>query len=174
MNEAISCILQRKSVRRYQDVAVENEKVELLLRAAMAAPSSKNRQPWQFVAIRNKETLEELSRLLPYAKMVKDAPLAIAICGDLSKTKEEEKNKWVVDCSAATENLLIAVESLGLGAVWTGVYPDEDRVEHVSTLLNLPSHVIPLNIIPIGYPEGEALPRDKYNPECIHWEKWEK
>ena len=129
MNEVIKCIFERKSVRQYTTQPVDRQTIELLVRAAMAAPSAKNRQPWSFIAITEKKMLNQLSASLPYAKMVKDAPCAIVVCGDLSKSKEEDKDKWVVDCSAATENLLLATESLGLGAVWTGVYPDADRVE---------------------------------------------
>ena len=113
MNNTIKCILERKSVRQYSKQAIERETIELLVRAAMAAPSARNRQPWTFIAITQKEMLIQLSDGLPYAKMVKDAPCAIIVCGDLSRTKEEDKNKWVVDCSAATENLLLAAESPG-------------------------------------------------------------
>lgn len=173
MNEVIKCIFERKSVRQYTKQPVDSQTIELLVKAAMAAPSAKNRQPWTFIAITTKEILMQLSTGLSYAKMVKDAPCAIVVCGDLSKTKEEDKDKWVVDCSAATENLLLAVESLGLGAVWTGVYPDADRIELVRKCLNLPEHVIPLNVIPIGYPEGENKPKDKYKPERLKWERWE-
>ncbi|TCN65695.1 nitroreductase family protein [Acetobacteroides hydrogenigenes] len=173
MNNTIKCILERKSVRQYSKQAIERETIELLVRAAMAAPSAKNRQPWTFIAITQKGMLIQLSDGLPYAKMVKDAPCAIIVCGDLSRTKEEDKNKWVVDCSAATENLLLAAESLGLGAVWTGVYPDTDRVEFVSKCLNLPDFVIPLNVIPVGHPSGENKPKDKFKPELLKWERWE-
>ncbi|WP_320052335.1 nitroreductase family protein [uncultured Acetobacteroides sp.] len=173
MNETIKCIFERKSVRQYTKQPVDRQTIELLVRAAMAAPSAKNRQPWSFIAITEKEMLNQLSASLPYAKMVKDASCAIVVCGDLSKAKEEDKDKWVVDCSAATENLLLAAESLGLGAVWTGVYPDMDRVELVSKCLNLPKYVIPLNVVPVGHPEGENKPKDKYKPERLKWERWE-
>lgn len=173
MNDTIKCIFARKSVRQYTSQTIDRQAIELLVRAAMAAPSAKNRQPWTFIAITQKDTLNLLSEGLPYAKMVKDAPCAIVVCGDLSKTKEEDKDKWVVDCSAATENLLLAAESLGLGAVWTGVYPDADRVELVRRILNLPEFVIPLNVIPVGYPSSENKPKDKYKPERLMWEKWE-
>lgn len=173
MNEVLKCIFERSSVRQYTLQPVDRKTVELLVKAAMAAPTAKNRQPWTFIAITQKETLNQLAEGLPYAKMVKDAPCAIVVCGDMSKTKEEDKDKWVVDCSAATENLLLAAHSLGLGAVWTGVYPDTSRVELVRSCLNLPEHVIPLNVIPVGYPLGESKPKDKFKPERLMWERWE-
>jgi nitroreductase len=172
MNDVLTCIFERSSVRQYTLQPVDRETVELLVKAAMAAPTAKNRQPWTFIAITQKETLNLLAEGLPYAKMVKDAPCAIVVCGDMSKTKEEDRDKWVVDCSAATENLLLAAQSLGLGAVWTGVYPDTSRVELVRTCLDLPEYVIPLNVIPVGYPLGESKPRDKFKPERLMWERW--
>ena len=120
----------RTSIRSYQPKEVEDEKIEQLLRAAMAAPTATNRQPWAFIVIRDKETMNELGSTLPYAKMVKDAPLAIAVCGDLTKAISGAGIEyWVQDASAASENLLLAAQALGLGAVWTGVYPIDERVK---------------------------------------------
>lgn len=138
----------------------------------MAAPTAVNRQPWQFVVIDTRESLDSLAEVLPYAKMLNHASLAIVPCGDLSKAFEDEPMYWVQDLSAATENLLLAAHSLGLGAVWTGVYPTTERVGAVSQRLGLPSNIVPLAVVPIGYPEGEQHPKDKWNPEVIHYNHW--
>ena len=163
----------RTSIRSYQPKEVEDEKIEQLLRAAMAAPTATNRQPWAFIVIRDKETMNELGSTLPYAKMVKDAPLAIAVCGDLTKAISGAGIEyWVQDASAASENLLLATQALGLGAVWTGVYPIDERVKEVQKILQLPEQIVPLNVIPIGYPAETPLPKDKWKPENVHYDRW--
>ncbi|MFR5759976.1 MAG: nitroreductase family protein [Bacteroides cellulosilyticus] len=163
----------RTSIRSYQPKEVEDEKIEQLLRAAMAAPTATNRQPWAFIVIRDKETMNELGSTLPYAKMVKDAPLAIAVCGDLTKAISGAGIEyWVQDASAASENLLLAAQALGLGAVWTGVYPIDERVKEVQKILQLPEQIVPLNVIPIGYPAENPLPKDKWKPENVHYDRW--
>ena len=165
----------RTSIRSYQPKEVEDEKIEQLLRAAMAAPTATNRQPWAFIVIRDKETMNELGSTLPYAKMVKDAPLAIAVCGDLTKAISGAGIEyWVQDASAASENLLLAAQALGLGAVWTGVYPIDERVKEVQKILQLPEQIVPLNVIPIGYPAENPLPKDKWKPENVHYDRWTK
>lgn len=163
----------RTSIRSYLPREVEEEKVEQLLRAAMAAPTATNKQPWAFIVIKDRALLEELGNTLPYAKMTKDAPLAIAVCGDLNKAIAGEGSEyWVQDASAATENLLLAAKSLDLGAVWTGVYPIKARVKEVQQILQLPRHIVPLNVIPIGYPAENPLPKDKWKPENVHVDRW--
>lgn len=171
-NAAIDVIMQRKSVRNYLDKPVEREKIDTLLRAAMAAPTAVNKQPWSFIVIEQASSLTALAEVLPYAKMVGRAPLAIVICGEPAKSVEGMGEYWIQDCSAATENLLLAAEAIGLGAVWTGVYPQPDRVLAVQEALGIPADVIPLCVIPIGYPTGREKPKDKWKPELIHWEKW--
>lgn len=167
-------ILQRKSVRAYTDRAVSHEQLDTLIRAAMAAPTGRDMRPWKFVVIDNKEALAALSEQLPYAKMLPEAAAAIVVCGDLSVTddKGQPSTNWTFDCSAATENLLLAAEAMGLGAVWTGVYPYEERQTAVSQALQLPEHIIPLNLIPIGYPKGDPQPKDKYNADNVHFNGW--
>ena len=169
----LDVIATRTSVRAYQQQAVEEEKVEQLLRAAMAAPSAVNKQPWAFIVVREKETLEKLAATLPYAKMTAEAPLAIVVFGDLTKALEgEAADYWIQDASAATENLLLAAHGLGLGAVWTGLYPIPDRVESVQQILRLPQYIVPLNVIPIGYPAETPAIKDKWKPGNIHYEYW--
>lgn len=167
-------ILERKSVRTYSDKKVEKEDLEKLLRAAMAAPTAMNSQPWVFIVVDKKETLESLGEQLPYAGMLKEAQAAIIVCGDMKKALEgEAREYWVQDCSAATENILLAAESMGLGAVWTGVYPIKERINIVKVEMNLPENIIPLNVIPIGWQTGKEKPKQKYTEENIYWNKWE-
>jgi nitroreductase len=166
-------ILSRTSVRSYTEKVVESEKVEQLLRAAMAAPTAVNKQPWAFVVITERVLLDTLSVLLPYGKMLKSAPMAIVVCGDLNKALLEiNQAYWVQDCSAASQNILLAAQSMGLGAVWTGVYPREDRVADVRGVLNIPNNLVPLNVIPVGYPKGDITPKDKWNTENIYYNRW--
>ncbi len=172
-NETVRTILNRKSVRSYTSRPVEKEKIDTLLKAAMAAPTAVNKQPWTFIVINDAATLDTLAAGLPYAKMAAEAPLAIVVCGDLRKTlRGHEDPYWPLDCSAASENLLLAAESMGLGAVWTAVYPEEDRIQTVRRILSLPEYIVPLNLIPIGYPQYTEEPKDKYLEENIHYNKW--
>lgn len=170
---AIENIMTRTSVRSYTDQEVDDAQIETILRAAMAAPTARNVQPWEFVVIKDKESMKALAEKLPYSKMLADAPLAIAVCGNMQRAIEGEgRGYWIQDCSAATENLLLAAHALGLGAVWTGVYPVQERVGLVSEALNLPSYIIPLGVMVIGYPDGQNQPKDKWDPEKIHYNKW--
>lgn len=172
-NEAIENILTRRSIRSFTEQAVSNGQIDTLLRAAMAAPTAKNAQPWVFVVVTDKTTLKQLAEELPYGKMIAQAPLAIIACGDLKKGIEGYGDGyWVQDVSAATENLLLAAHAMGLGAVWTGVYPVPERISSVKNLLSLPDSITPLNVIPIGYAANPGVVKDKYKPENIHYQKW--
>lgn len=167
-------ILNRKSVRKYTDKKVTREELKTLLVAGMAAPSAVNAQPWMFIAIDDREILDKLGDLLPYAKMLTQAQAAIIVCGDMSKALEGEGQEyWIQDCSAASQNILLAAESAGLGAVWTGVYPNKERIEIVQRVISLPQHIIPLCVIPIGWQTGAEKPKDKYSEKNIRWNKWE-
>lgn len=170
-------MMGRKSVRNFKKEPVEKEKIEQILRAAMAAPSAINLQPWAFVVITERRTLDELGKKMPFAKMLFEAQAAIVVCGLLknnlmSKVVPTLSDYWVMDCSAATENILLSAEALGLGAVWTAVFPGEGRVKEVRKILEMPEGIIPLNIIPIGVPEGKEKAKNKFKAERIHWEKW--
>ncbi len=170
-NETLEVIHNRKSVRHFTDQPVSKEQVNKLLGAGMAAPTAVNRQPWVFYVVTHRQTLDTLSQQLPYAKMLAQAQLAIVVCGDMEKAGNlQDKGYWVQDCAAATENILLAAESMGLGAVWTASYPYDDRTKVVIKALNLPTHHVPLNVIPIGYPTGEDVPKNKWNPENIIWQ----
>ncbi|MCE1246108.1 MAG: nitroreductase family protein [Firmicutes bacterium] len=172
-NPAIEVIMKRKSVREYTAQPVSKEDLDILIRAGMAAPTAGNKQPWEFVVITDRKTLDKLADQLEYAKMLKDAKAAIAVCG-VPKLSFPGKDSeyWIQDCSAATENILLAAEAINLGAVWTGVHPVQERIEAVRSTLNLPSDIIPLNVIAIGHPTGKEKPKNKYKPERIHWEKY--
>lgn len=172
-NTTMETILNRTSIRSYTDKVVEPEKVEQLLRAAMAAPTAVNKQPWVFVVVTQRELLDSLAVRLPYAKMLESVSTAIVVCGNLDKALlEVNQAYWVQDCSAASQNILLAAQSMGLGAVWTGVFPREDRVADVRGVLNIPLNLVPLNVIPVGYPKGDVTPKDKWNSENIHYNKW--
>lgn len=166
-NPVINNILSRKSVRAYTEQAVEREKIELLLKAAMAAPSAKNIQPWELVVVDDRALMERMADGLPYAKMLDHAPVAIVVCGD-----EKASSMWVQDCCAATQNILLAAESLGLGAVWTAAYPYEDRIGAVVSALGLPEGIVPLCVIPVGYPAQERTARDKWNAGKVRYNRW--
>ena len=167
-------ILSRKSVRSYTDEPVRRSQLDTLLRAAMAAPTGRDMRPWKFVVIDDKAAMAALADSLPYAKMLREAQAAVAVCGDLSVTddKGNPSKNWTFDCSAATENLLLTAEALGLGAVWMGVYPYEERVAAVKSALGLPEEIIPLALVPIGHPKGDPQPKDKFNKDNIHYNGW--
>ncbi|MPM94197.1 NADPH-flavin oxidoreductase [bioreactor metagenome] len=163
-------ILKRRSIRKYKDLKVCDEIVEDLLKAAMAAPSAGNEQPWEFVILRDKEIMKNITEIHPYSKMLLNSDVAIVVCGD--EKKEVFKGYWVQDCSAATENILLAAQDMGLGAVWLGVYPIADRVKKIQEILGLPSSVVPLSIVPVGYPDEEKTPEDRFNRKRIHYNGW--
>lgn len=166
----MNAILNRKSIRKYKDIKIRDEIIEDLLRAAMAAPSAGNEQPWEFIVLRDKEIMKRITEFHPYSTMLLNTDTAIVVCGDVEK--ERFKGYWVQDCSAATENILLAAEEKGLGAVWLGIYPMEERITPLKELLNLPESVIPLSIIPVGYPDEQKKAEDRFNRERIHYDKW--
>ncbi|WP_218972154.1 flavin reductase [Labilibaculum filiforme] len=170
-NETLEVIHNRKSVRHFTNRPVSKEQIETLLKAGMAAPTAVNRQPWVFYVVTKRETLDALSEQLPYAKMLSQTQVAIVVCGDMEKAGNlKDEGYWVHDCAAATENILLAAESIGLGAVWTASYPYDDRTKAVKKELNLPEKHIPLNVIPVGYPTGEDVPKNKWKAENVIWQ----
>ena len=169
-NAALENIHARKSVRNYTEEPVSPEQVETILKAAMAAPSGRNLQPWRFVVVREQATKDKLA--VGFNKMIAKAPVVIVVCGQTTKKDGEPNNNWTADCAAATENLLLAAESIGLGAVWTACYPYEDRMNPAIEALGLPKDIKPYCIVPVGHPAGNDKPKDKWKPENIHYEKW--
>lgn len=164
----IDVIHERTSIRSYQDRPVTREQLETIVRAGMAAPSAMNKQPWLFIVIDDKDVLNDLGKDIRTSQMVTKAAAAILVCGNLQKAGEGWLQQyWIQDCSAASQNILLAITELGLGGVWTSVYPAEERMSKVANILNLPEHIIPLNIIPIGYPAEKTSPKDKWKPENV-------
>lgn len=173
MNQTLETIFNRSSIRSYSDKQVEKDQIMTLLRAGMSAPSAVNKQPWEFIVIDDKDLMGKIGDEFKNAGMVKKASCAIIVCGDMNLTLGGDVQEfWVQDCSAATENILLAAHSMGLGAVWCGVYPNPERVEALKNLLSLPDNIVPLNIIPIGVREKEQEPKDKWKEDRIHWNKW--
>lgn len=172
-NEAIDNIMTRVSVREFTGGKISAEQIDTLLRAAMAAPSAINRQPWAFIVVTDETIIAQLGEALPYSRCSNHPACAIIPCGDLSKAIEGEMGAfWINDVSAATENLLLAAHAMGLGAVWTGLHPDMKRATMVQQLLGLPEHIIPLCVVPVGVPAEHPAIKDKYIPENIHYNKW--
>lgn len=163
-------IATRTSIRDYEARPVEKEKIEKMLRAAMAAPTAMNKQPWHFVVVDQRNVLDALAGTNPYAKMLKKAPLAIVVCGNTDKMIEGGgRDFWIQDASAATENLLLAAHAMGLGAVWTGAYPSEERCISISKVLSLSDNLIPLNMIVVGYPAEHPQPKQKFKEENVSY-----
>ena len=165
-------IFERRSIRKYTAEPVSLEHEEKLLRAAMQAPSAGNEQPWEFIVVRDPETLKKMTEGHPYSTPLLGAPLGILICGDVNKQRFNPSAYWVQDCSAAIQNLLLEAQYLGLGAVWMGLHPIKEREDVLIELFGLPEGVIPLGMIAVGHPAQTVEPVDRYLPERVHREKW--
>ncbi|MFW6280377.1 MAG: nitroreductase family protein [Halanaerobium sp.] len=163
-------IFERRSIRKYTNKDVEDFKIKKLLEAGAAAPSAGNEQPWHFVVIKDRDRLNKLADIHPYGKMLKDAPLAVAVCADLNQLKYE--HFWVQDCAAATQNILLEAVSLGLGAVWLGVHPNKNIEADVNKFLDLPDHVTTVSVISIGYPAEQKRPSKRFSEDILHYDKW--
>ncbi len=176
-NEAIVLenIMTRSSVRSYTSQKIESERIETLLRAGMAAPTGGNKQPWEFIVVTDREILDKIPEYATGAKMISGAQTAIVVCGDTSRCMPGTLVEyWIQDCSAATENILLAAHAMGLGAVWCGAYPNNDlnRVGRFKELFNLPESVYALNVIVLGYPDTPSTPKDKWDPAKVHYNKF--
>lgn len=164
--DTLTALHTRRSIRAYTAQPVSEQDIHTLLDAAMIAPSAGNARPWQFVIVDDKALLAEMPRLNPYAGMAPKAPLGIVICGDLQR--EKYAGFWVQDCSAAIQNLLLAATEIGLGTVWTGIYPVEERVTGFRSLLGLPEHIIPLALVVVGHHAGSGERKSRYEAELVH------
>lgn len=163
----MNAIFQRRSIRKYQNKPVEKEKIEKILKAAMQAPSAGNQQPWEFLVVENKETLKKLSHVSAYSSMIAEAPLAIVLLGNNERIKIPEF--WEQDMGAATQNLLLQVVELDLGAVWLGVAPMQDRIDYIQSLFNLPENIKPFAVVPVGYPAESNRFIDRFDKNRIHF-----
>jgi nitroreductase len=168
--DAIEALLTRRAVREFTPEMVTDEQINTILSAAMHAPSACNQQPWHFIVVDSREQLNAIAGLHPYAQMLLQAPLAIIVCGDLSL--ETCPGNWAIDCSASMENLLLAAHALGLGAVWVGIHPVEDRVKDIGQLLGLPGFTRPLCLAAVGHPKGPLPKADRFKAERIHRNAW--
>ncbi len=172
MDEKLNLIYARRSVRKYESSPVPEQTVKELLEAAMAAPSAVAKDPWHFIIIRNPERLTTIAEVLPYGKMLGEAPLGIVVCGDINAAHDQQISYLLQDCSAAIQNLLLAATGLGLGACWLGVHPRQDRIDHVTRHLDLPEHIVPVSAIALGYPAEDKSPRTRYRDDAVHEESW--
>lgn len=168
--KVMEAILKRRSIRQFTDQPIAKDDLTTLLRAAMMAPTARNCQEWEFVVVQNKDTFKKMMHVHPYAKMLEQAACAIVVCGNTQR--EHAPGYWMADCGAATQNILLAATSLGIGSVWLGVYPNEERMAGLAKLLGLPDYVKPLNIIALGYPNEKKEDVDRFDPAKIHTEKW--
>lgn len=168
--DAIECIQTRRSIRRYKRNAVSGAVLKQLLESAMCAPSAGNEQPWHFIVLKDPEVLKRIASFHPFATMASSAPVAILVCGD--PRLEKHKGFWVQDCAAATQTLLLAAHALGLGGVWVGVHPREERVKGFRALLKIPDHVVPFALVPLGVPDEKTGKVERLREDRIHEETW--
>jgi nitroreductase len=166
----MSPVLSRRTIREYTEQPVSDEMVCRLLKAAMAAPSAGDERPWHFVVICDRQIREKIPEIHRFAHMAPCAPVALLVCGD--ENLQKHFGFWVQDCAAATENILIEAQELGLGAIWLGVYPIEGRVQGFRRLLNIPEHVIPFALVLAGYPAEHKKPADRYDHSRVHRDSW--
>ncbi len=172
MTDFIEIIFGRRSIRAYKDKPVDDATVEQILEAAMAAPSAVAKDPWRFIVVREKATLQRISDGLPNGKMLAKAPIGLVVCGDINAAHGNELSYMLQDCSAAIQNLLLATHVNGLGACWLGVHPRMERVAHIQNVFQLPENIIPIASIAIGYPDEQKEPRTRYKEQYVHYERW--
>jgi nitroreductase len=163
-------IISRRSIRKYTDQALPEGTIEAVLKAAVAAPSAGNEQPWHFLVITDREKLAKMPEVHEYSSMVPSAQACIMVCGEPALAKNGEM--WVQDCAAATENILLALNAMGLGGVWLGCYPKMTRVDGIAKMFGVPEGIVPFSLVPLGYPAEEKPPRDNYKAERVHWNEW--
>lgn len=168
--DILDAIYTRRSIRKYMDKEIEEDKVMQLLKAAQYAPTARNLQPWHFIYTQNKQKLIDLSEIHPYGKMLKNAGLAILVCGD--KTEDAMDSYLIQNCSAAIQNILLAAHGLELGAVWLGVHPREERMKGIIKYFELPEHILPIGLISIGYPNEVVKQPERYREERVRKDSW--
>lgn len=170
--EKLNYILDRRSIRRFTKQKISEEQILGMLTAAMFAPSAVNRQPWHYVVIDDRSLMDKIMEVHPHARMLQSASHAIVVCGD--EVLQHDDGYWVVDCGAATQNLLLAAHTLGLGACWVGLHPREERKRAFSKLLNLPSRIKPFALVALGYPDEKKRRPDRFHAEKVRYNGWEQ
>ena len=163
-------IITRRSIRRFRSEPIKKEEVEDIVRAGMYAPSAVNCQPWHFVIVDDPALFEKIMEVHPYSKMLREAQYAIMVCGD--QDLEHAPGYWSVDCGAATQNILLAAHSKGIGSVWLGLHPREERKEGMRKLFDLPGHIQPFSLVALGYPDEQKEVPDRFKEERIHYNRW--
>jgi nitroreductase len=169
-NPVIEAIITRRSIRHYIRKNVDKSLIELLLKSAMYAPSARNEQPWHFIVIDRQELFKRIMKVHPYSSMLSEAAAAILVCGD--EKLELSRGYWPVDCSAATQNILLAAHSLGLGSVWLGVYPRKERMDGIRDIFMLPDHIRPFSLVSIGYPSERKEIPERFREDRVSWNLW--
>lgn len=165
-------LLRRRSVRRFTDRDVAPDLIERAIRAAMHSPSAANERPWQFIVLRDQALRDQAAVISPYAAMIAQAPAGVLVCGDRSLERFPSQQFWVQDCAAATQSLMLALHALGVGSVWTAVYPLTDRIRGFQEMLSLPESVVPFALVPLGYPESEPTAVDRFESSKVHFDGW--
>lgn len=174
-NEMLECIITRASVRKYKAEPVNDSIITDILKAGMAAPTAANQQAWHFVVVTDQAIKDTITNAFQWTKMVRDCAFAVVVCGDMTKLFDGDRENggfWTLDCSTASENMLLAAHALGLGGVWCGIYPEEDRMARLSEILNLPSNLRPLNILSFGYPAASVAPKDKWDAAKVSYNRF--
>lgn len=169
---AYDVLINRRSIRKYTQSKISDKLLEKIVQAGLSAPSAKNMQPCEFVVVTDRDTLDRLSDIRPYWKMLKTAPASIVTLANLSVYEPDASEMYVQDCSAATENMLLAAESLGLGGVWLGLYPHERPMQDVQALFGIPKNVIPISVISIGHPDEKRPPHGDFAMQKVHYNRY--
>lgn len=169
--DALETLFTRRSIRKFTEAPISDEDTRLLLRAAMAAPSARNTQPWRFIVVREQAQREAIAAFSKFAQMAPKAPLCIVVCAE-PPTGDDAPEYWPQDCAAAIQNLMLAARAKGIGSVWTGVYPRMDRVKGAKEAFGLPENIMPLGIVVLGYPAQPFAEVDRFDEDKIHYERW--
>ena len=172
MNQELQFIFSRRSIRKYRDREIPDQIITDLLEAGMAAPSAVKKDPWHFIVIRQRQTLDKMVAFMPNAQMLKQATGAFVVCGDIIRAHDQQESYMLQDLSAAVENILLAANAMGLGTCWLGVHPRPERMDNIRTLFKLPDNIIPMCGIAIGWPAEEPPARTRFNPDVVHFERW--
>lgn len=166
--ETLNAIFTRRSIRKYKNIALEQEKLLQILQAASAAPSARNRQPWHFITVHSEEGKNKIMSVHPYSMMLKTAPCAVIVCADTDISADFFEQ----DSAAAIQNMLLCARDLGLGSVWLGVYPSKERTEGICAAFKLPANIVPVGIVVLGYGDEQKGRENRFNPAKVHKETW--